>query len=173
MRGPPSPEPAAAAVAPIAYPMPFKLGLSAVAIAGIPAATLTDAAEQRSPARRRGNERSGRGGRAGRGDRRPRPIYLRDANLRSCSRGRNCAWAPRRSRVALRAGLHAGRHHRADILIHPPGYAIDCRYSIPDSSARLAAELWLSGREILLMPGCMLRNHWARLLSMKAWACPS
>ena len=40
---------AAAVVALIAYPMPFKLGLFCGAIAGILAATLTDAAQQRSP----------------------------------------------------------------------------------------------------------------------------
>jgi hypothetical protein len=38
-------------VALIAYPMPFKLGLFCGAIAGIVAATLTDAAQQRSPAK--------------------------------------------------------------------------------------------------------------------------
>src|SRR5690349_8775021 len=40
---------AAAVVALVAYPLPFKLGLFCGAIAGIVAATLTDAVEQRSP----------------------------------------------------------------------------------------------------------------------------
>jgi len=40
---------AAAVVALVAYPLPFKLGLFCGAIAGIVAATLTDALEQRSP----------------------------------------------------------------------------------------------------------------------------
>jgi 4-azaleucine resistance transporter AzlC len=42
---------AAAVVALIAYPMPFKLGLFCGAIAGIVAATLADLAQQRSPAK--------------------------------------------------------------------------------------------------------------------------
>jgi predicted branched-subunit amino acid permease len=42
---------AAAVVALIAYPMPFKLGLFCGAIAGIMAATLADLAQQRSPAK--------------------------------------------------------------------------------------------------------------------------
>ena len=42
---------AAAIVALVAYPLPFKLGLFCGAIAGIVAATLTDAIEQRLPSR--------------------------------------------------------------------------------------------------------------------------
>ena len=67
--------------------------------------------------------------------------------------GANCAWAPGRSRAALRAGVHTRRHHRAG---RPYPSARGChRLSLlnPRLIGALAAGLWLCWSRNIL--GCL------------------
>ena len=135
--------------------LPFKLGLFCGAIAGIVAATLADSWQQRSPPRSRSSRMND-------------PVsgialgvvivglalstfVTRTSFLLAGARVR--AESPRRSGAALRAGVHAGGHHRSRRAHARPRHRSILSLLNPRLIGVLASALWLCWSRNIL--GCL------------------